>query len=272
MRFYTTSRRGCQSDIVEVDVSIKDPVSITQQPTNQEICNGQPFTLSVKATGTNLKYQWYRGNEPINNATTDTHTATAAAATAGSYYVVVTGDCGPLTSDAVTVTVNEAPSEVIISPASPVLCEGGSATLSVQASGTAPLNYQWQHGDNDIHTAIADTYIIDNAALNAAGSYSVRVVNTCGTATSTATVTVNKNTVINTPPTDQTLCAGNDFTLTVEADGTNLSYQCYHGGSPITGATLTAYTRESATTGDTGSYHVAVTGACGPVQTSAPWR
>lgn len=79
---------------------------ITQQPTNQEITEGDTLTLNVVATGA-TGYQWKKGEEDILDATTATYTKEGAtAADEGSYTCVVTGAGGSVTSNAATVTVN----------------------------------------------------------------------------------------------------------------------------------------------------------------------
>lgn len=81
---------------------------ITQQPTNQEITEGETLTLNVVATGA-TGYQWKKGEEDILDATAATYTKEGAtAADAGSYTCVVTGAGGSVTSNAATVTVNPA--------------------------------------------------------------------------------------------------------------------------------------------------------------------
>ena len=81
---------------------------ITQQPTNQEITEGETLTLNVVSTGA-TGYQWKKGEEDILDATTATYTKEGATtADAGSYTCVVTGAGGSVTSNAATVTVNPA--------------------------------------------------------------------------------------------------------------------------------------------------------------------
>lgn len=87
-------------------VTVKALPVITQQPTNQEITEGEVLTLNVVATGA-TGYQWKKGEENIPDATTATYTKEGAtAADAGSYTCVVTGAGGSVTSNAATVTVN----------------------------------------------------------------------------------------------------------------------------------------------------------------------
>lgn len=79
---------------------------VTQQPTNQEITEGETLTLNVVATGA-TGYQWKKGEEDILDATAATYTKEGATtADAGSYTCVVTGAGGSVTSNAATVTVN----------------------------------------------------------------------------------------------------------------------------------------------------------------------
>lgn len=89
-------------------VTVKALPVITQQPTNQEITEGETLTLNVVATGA-TGYQWKKGEEVIPDATTATYTKEGAtAADAGSYTCVVTGAGGSVTSNAAIVTVNPA--------------------------------------------------------------------------------------------------------------------------------------------------------------------
>ena len=80
---------------------------ITQQPTNQEITEGETLTLSVDATGA-TSYQWKKDDVNIPSATAATYTKESATSAddAGSYTCVVTGAGGSVTSNAATVTVN----------------------------------------------------------------------------------------------------------------------------------------------------------------------
>lgn len=92
-------------------VTVKALPVITQQPTNQEITEGETLTLNVVATGA-TGYQWKKGEEDIPDATTATYTKEGATtADAGSYTCVVTGAGGSVTSNAATVTVNPAGGE-----------------------------------------------------------------------------------------------------------------------------------------------------------------
>jgi glucose/arabinose dehydrogenase len=112
-------------------------------------------------------------------------------------------------------TASEAPN-ITQEPASQTVSVGATAVLSVSATGTAPLSYQWQKLNGATWASVANssrisgattaTLTIDDAVLGDAGSYRVIVSNAEGSDTSAAadlTVTVNQ------PPTaDITILSG----------------------------------------------------------------
>lgn len=67
------------------------------------------------------------------------------------------------------------------------------------------------------------------------------------------------NGIITKMPVSQTVSVGGTATFSVVAQGTNLSYQWYKDGAPITGATLATYTKASVGTTDAGAYKCRVT-------------
>ncbi|HMK25017.1 MAG TPA: right-handed parallel beta-helix repeat-containing protein, partial [Chitinophagaceae bacterium] len=82
-----------------VVIIINTPVVINTHPASQTVCPGSNVTFTVVATGSNLTYQWRKGAVNIAGATASSYTITGVVAgNAGSYDVVVTGSCGPITS------------------------------------------------------------------------------------------------------------------------------------------------------------------------------
>ncbi|MBI2511328.1 MAG: immunoglobulin domain-containing protein [Opitutae bacterium] len=165
---------------------------IAQQPAAQTVALGDPATFSVTALGVPAAtYQWYKDGNVISGATAATYTIAAAGASdPAAYSVVVTNSAGSATSDLAPLTVTGivvAPT-ILTHPASVTVAETGSATLSVAATGTDPLSYQWKKGADDLPGATASSYTISNATSADAGSYTVVVSNSAGSATSNAAV------------------------------------------------------------------------------------
>src|SRR6202007_2353560 len=137
--------------------------SITTQPTSQTVTAGQTATFSATATGTApLNYQWKKNGAAISGATSSTYTTPAETTsdTGAQFTVVVSNSAGSATSNAATLTVNPAPvaPSITTQPASQTVTAGQTATFSVTATGTAPLNYQWQKNGVALSGATSSSY------------------------------------------------------------------------------------------------------------------
>ena len=93
-------------------LSVSQPATIATHPITQTVTVGAPVTFSVSANGTApFNYQWLKNNVVIGGANSNTYTIPATAISdAGSYTVVVNNVCNSsVTSNAATLTVNNAP-------------------------------------------------------------------------------------------------------------------------------------------------------------------
>jgi hypothetical protein len=179
--------------------SAKASLAISKQPQNQAIAFGASATLTVAGTGTGtLTYQWYVGESgstttPVADGTAASYSTPALTATT-SYWVRVSDTKGHLDSATATVTVTPPAMPTIIDqPKDVTIPSGEAATLSVQATGTAPLSYQWYELSHDIAHVIdgASAATVVTPAQTATVPYRVRVTNPNGTVDSAiATVSV----------------------------------------------------------------------------------
>lgn len=78
--------------------------------------------------------------------------------------------------------------EITKQPEGGLVSAGTTVELSVTATGTEPLSYQWRHNGVDIPGATNATYTIANITAAAAGEYLVVVSNAAGSVTSTMAV------------------------------------------------------------------------------------
>lgn len=166
--------------------------TIALPPEDTTIQPGQTATLTVIASGTDpFSYQWYnQWSEPITGATGPTFTTPALTQTS-KYSVRVSNACGHETSLQVTVTVNSCTAASITThPQSTTIAAGQSVTVTVEASGSTPISYQWYEG-TDTSTPIGTGTSFTTPALYSTTRYWARASNSCSSAdSSTATITV----------------------------------------------------------------------------------
>ena len=247
------------------------PPTITTQPSNQTVAQGQNATFTVVASGTApLSYQWKFNAVNLSGATASSYTVTAAQpGNAGTYAVGITNVAGNVTSSNATLTVNVPPG-ITTQPSNQTVTQGQNATFTVVASGTAPLSYQWKFNAVNLSGATASSYTVTAAQPGNAGTYAVGITNVAGNVTSSnATLTVNVPPVISTQPSNQTVTQGQNATFTVVASGTApLTYQWTFNAVNISGATASSYTVTAAQPGNAGTYAVGITNVAGNVTSS----
>src|SRR6266478_2013892 len=172
--------------------------SITTQPASQTVTTGQTASFSVAATGTApLTYQWQKNSVAISGATSSSYTtpATASSDNGALFTVAVSNTVGSVTSSAANLTVNAAPvaPSITTQPANQTVTAGQTASFSVAATGTAPLNYQWQKNSVAVGGATSSGYTtLATSSSDNGAQFTVLISNTAGSVTSnSATLTVN---------------------------------------------------------------------------------
>ncbi|MDO3410550.1 S-layer homology domain-containing protein [Saccharibacillus sp. CPCC 101409] len=280
--------------------------TITTQPADKTVNVNATANLTVAATASGtLSYQWYSnatnsstGGSAISGATSATYSAPTGTAGTTYYYVVVTNtdtsQTGNQTANAASqvakVTVaaltNAAAPTITTQPADKTVNVNATANLTVAATASGTLSYQWYSnatnsstGGSAISGATSATY---SAPTGTAGTtyYYVVVTNTdtsqTGNQTANTTSQVAKVTVsaltnavaptITMQPADQNVNVNETANLTVAATASGtLSFQWYSsttnsttGGSAISGATSATYSAPTGTAGTT-YYYVVVT-------------
>jgi hypothetical protein len=244
------------------------PLSINSEPTGASVVAGNNFTASVSVSGTGpVSYQWRFNGVTIPGATNATLALTGVqTSAAGAYDVVATSPVNSVTSQKATLLVLE-PVTITVQPTPLNMNVGGAGTLSVSATGTAPITYQWRKNGSAITGATAATYPFVSAQFTDAGTYDVLVSNPAGSvASNQATVAVATPPVVVTQPVGGNVKIGGSLSLAVTAVGTSpLAYQWRRGGAPITGATSATYTLVGAQLTDSGAYDVVVSNVAGTV-------
>ena len=207
------------------------PPRITLQPQElKDAVPGKTVTFTVQTTGTEpLRYQWKLQQcatlcdvESFPGANSSTLTiASVQKSNEGSYCCTVSNCAGSVTSECATLSVgkNHFEKAVCVQTITAACCfgslvadppritthpreikdavPGNLVTFTIQATGTEPLNYQWEHkiGDgNDVERipeANSSTLTIASVQKPNEGSYRCTVSNCAGSETSQcATLTV----------------------------------------------------------------------------------
>ncbi|MDI9880560.1 hypothetical protein [Flectobacillus longus] len=260
--------RSILSDPANLVVNI--PVSISSQPTEQNVCSGSTATFRVKAIGDITGFQWYKNGIAITGATDSTYSVVGGA-NGDKFKVEVKGLCGNVISNEVLINVTPTPI-ITQQPLTATKCVGESVTFSVTASNAGA--YQWQFKGVNIVGATNASYTknIDCADCDA-GAYRVIVFGQ-GVCTSSsvngdeALLTVNRPMVITQQPQEASVCVSTNATFSVNATGTITGYQWYKNGVKIDGATASTYTFSTLSFNDGEKYKVEITGPCGALMSN----
>jgi|GEM_PF-1148713 len=160
-------------------------------------------------------------------------------------------------------------------PTDQTVTVGQTATFSVVAAGSAPLNYQWNKNGTAITSATSASYTTPATIASDDGAqFTALVSNNVGRVTSNPVslhVKVRVAPSVTTQPANQTVSAGQTATFTVVASGTApLSYQWLKNGANVAGATSSSYTTPLTTTADNGStFDVVVSNTAGTATSNA---
>ncbi len=176
-----------------------DPPTIIQQPTNLTVNAGGTAVFAVTAGGTlPLSYQWQENGFPLTDGGSISGSATpiltltsVTLSNMANYSVVVTNAAGSITSSNASLTV-DAPPTITLQPISLTNLVGTTASFAVMATGSLPLDYQWNFNGTNINGATNLTLTLGNVQTNQAGNYAVLVTNNYGAIlSSNAMLTVN---------------------------------------------------------------------------------
>ncbi len=207
------------------------------------------------------------GGSDMSNAIQ--HFCIESAAVTGPVFWIDEVNVGTTWAD-VTPSGAPVPPSISSGPTNQDVHAGETATFSVSAAGSTPLQYQWYFNTNSVlNLATNSTLVITNAQLSDAGEYSVLVSNAYGSVTSAVaqlTVTTFPPSV-ESDPVDQSVFVGQDATFNVQASGTTpLSYQWYYNtNSVIANATNSSLTVTNAQLTDAGGYSALVSNDFGSV-------
>jgi uncharacterized repeat protein (TIGR02543 family) len=165
--------------------------TIRTQPSSQVAALGATVTFPVQADGESLRYQWQfngvnlasrTGVTGVNSSVLRLDNVTATQA--GQYRVLVSNSYGTATSQPATLTLLQGP-QITGQPISVTAPWNSLVQLTVAATGSAPLSYQWYF--NSMAVSDATNPVLRFAQVQKAqeGDYYVEVGNAAGSVRST---------------------------------------------------------------------------------------
>ncbi|MGZ5567929.1 MAG: LamG-like jellyroll fold domain-containing protein, partial [Limisphaerales bacterium] len=232
---------------------------IYAQPTNVVAVVGSTVNLGLGVTGTQpMGYSWiFNGTNVYFTANSPLTITNVQLTNAGTYYVVVTNLYGSATSSNAVLTIGTIPT-LTAQPQSQTALQFTPVTFNANATGTAPVAYQWQRNLVNIPQATNTSYTISSVQTTDAASYRVVVTNQLGSVTSTnAVLTVftpnvrleNAAQTIGPVTVPLRMVAGgseNSVSVSVNWPSNNLIYASTILGSNAAGALLTVNTNQIA--------------------------
>ncbi|MBN2560212.1 MAG: immunoglobulin domain-containing protein [Phycisphaerae bacterium] len=280
--------QDCNENTIPDECETGIAPEISQQPTDQSVCEGGAVTFTVVADGfAPLAYQWRKDGVDIQGATDAEYTIDpVTTADVGGYNVTITNPCGSITSEAAALVVHEGPT-ISEQPEDRDVCEGEAAWFAVVAAGTGSLGYQWYKDgellvdDGPISGAATGALQIEPVDAEHVGEYRCTVADECGSVSSeTASLVVRLAPQITEQPVDQSACPDDEATFTVVATGTELTYQWQHDdgggyqdlvdGANVGGSTTATLAITDVTAAASGLYHCVISGRGGaPITTDA---
>lgn len=259
-----------QSEVKPMTIFLPPVVQI--QPKSRNTCIGDTVTLYATASGTSVKYQWYKDYRPLIGSTSPILSFTGIRETeSGLYHCIMTGlaPCDAVSSDTAVLYINR-PIDVLRQPESKVVSKGSTVSFEVSANANYVIAYQWKRNGINMQ---------DNMRISGAQSPSlvIRDVDNADTAeyTCLATGPGNCGFIISEPaklsvlsvgitasPEDVSVCEGSTAIMNVGAQaspsGTTLAYQWYKGSVKIDGATMATLQVPNVKSTDAGQYSVEV--------------
>jgi hypothetical protein len=191
---------GASSTPVTLTVSPPGPpANIVVTPGSQTINAGATATFTASVVGApQLYYGWTQNGIPltdsgnISGSATATLTITGAvAANDGSYEVLVTNSLG-YGSNAISATLQVVDPAIETGPMGATNLPGAAGpVLSVTATGSGTLTYQWYSNNVAITGANSSTYTVPSSGSTTQASYTVTVSNGSGNSTTSAATVVS---------------------------------------------------------------------------------
>lgn len=250
---------------------------ITVQPVNVAVKSGKTATVSVKASGTGLKYAWYMAKKGSSKFTKTTVTSASYSVKMSSsvngrkVYCEITDSYGNVVKSNTVTLYKGTPAKITTQPKNITVGNSKTGKLTIKASGSS-LKYTWyvKYKGASAFTKVgksSKTYSFTMATkLDGAQAYCV-VKDKYGIEVKSSVVTIKlaPQPKITTQPQSVLQVKGKKVSFTVKASGEGLKYQWYYakkGSSSfkkVSGAKRATYTVKVSSSVNGRKYYCLVT-------------
>ncbi len=245
------SNAVAQDTSAEATVTVLQSAAITASPASKTANSGDSVQFAVTATGDNLAYEWTKNGQVLSNTTSTLSFASVKEVDEATYGCRVYNSGSSVSCSSFALTVNS-PLAITRQPVTQNTYEGGSATLSVEASGDPTPTVEWYFGGKLVGTGYSLT--LSNVTTSQAGDYQCVVKNTSGSLNcSIASIVVSNSVKITGQPANTTANEGAALTLSMSATGENLNYDWSKNGSSL-GVNSSTLSFSSLKASDEGTY------------------
>ena len=273
-RYTAKVTNECVSSISNAAVlTVNDPPMFVVFPKSTTGNPGESVTFRGLATGTQpISYQWRRdGNNLTDEIATSLTLDNISSSDAGKFRIVASNSAGTAISPVAVLGVNHPP-RIVVQPIAQTVDPEATITFRVEATGTAPLNYQWRKSGVKILHETKPQLVLKKVDADDHGSYSVLVTNVAGSVLSNSGLLKVNDVVpsITRQPEGATVNPGSRITFVVSAKGTKpLTFQWEKDGDMIEDERSNELTIQSVGEKDEGVYSVGISNVAGGV-TSNP--
>jgi gliding motility-associated-like protein len=230
----------CRSNVTTANVDVVEPASfsIATSTGSSKVCTGQAITLSINPVS-GYDYQWKKnGSNIIGQTGASLSIASAGAADAAAYTVLVSHQTITCTSETSALNLQVISTPVASFTTTPALvCVGTAVNFNSAGStfaNTEAVAYAWEFGDGDVGTGQTTTHTYAAAQVGVVARLTLSYPGVTGCSNST---TRNFNVNAATPPeivadpdvTD--ICADGSESVNLSVAGSFTSFSWSTGGS-----------------------------------------
>jgi len=172
-------------------LSLDGALQITAQPQSQTVFTGDTVVFSIATFGAlPTSYQWIRngtnlvdGGNVLGSSSRVLTLANVSLTDATNYSVIVSNSYGAVTSVQASLQVIDSAPQIVTQPVSQTVLAGTTVTLTIGASGAAPLTFQWQENGTNlvdggkISGSATPSLTLTSVVPTNSGTYSVLVSN-----------------------------------------------------------------------------------------------